>query len=122
MVSKLFSFFGGKIQLILIVGVISILTIGTFSLIRLGAIQSENKQLQKDIIAVTESFNEYKKNALTVEKIEEIKMNTIHTQNTIRETIRDVPVNAEDRPFITDPGLNDRVDIMRQYQEKYTSN
>lgn len=37
-------------------------------------------------------------------------------QGTVRETINEIPANEDDRPFVNNPGLLDRIDVMRDHQ------
>ncbi len=88
---------------------------------KVEAQRNEIENLSTQLTTLSTTFNEYKKNAVTVENINELKRQTTNTQYLVRDRIRDVPVKAEDRPFVADPGLLDRVDIMREHQTQYTS-
>jgi len=79
------------------------------------------ESLQVDLTQLNTNFDAYKSNVVTVDDIQSLQSTTVRTQYEVRERIRNVPVIAEDRPFIVDPGLLDRVDIMRTHQESYSS-
>lgn len=88
---------------------------------KVEAQRNEIENLSTQLTTLSATFDDYKKNAVTVENINELKRQTTNTQYLVRDRIRDVPVKAEDRPFVTDPGLLDRVDIMREHQAQYTT-
>jgi hypothetical protein len=37
-------------------------------------------------------------------------------QGRVRNTINEIPANEDDRPFVGNPGLLDRIDVMRDHQ------
>jgi hypothetical protein len=85
------------------------------------SLKAQNKALETQIEEVQTTLTQTTENLDRLDNIEQIVQGTTNTQTIIRERIRNVPVNEEDRPFVTDPGLLARVDIMRDYQESYKS-
>ncbi len=125
-------FFGGlvnkaKANITLILVVVAVIgVIGSVFLIYRAGVTSERngnriEKLQDDLSKMSDTFTEYKENAVTVDSIRDLQIKTTNTQVIVRDRIRDVPVKAEDRPFVDDPGLLDRASIMRDHQAQYTS-
>lgn len=128
----MFGFFTGlfghifkNIQLYLMLAVVAAVIGAGFFIYNTGAKveaqRGEIKELTTQLDKLNTTFEDYKKNAVTVENINELKRQTTNTQYVVKDRIRDVPVKAEDRPFVADPGLLDRVDIMREHQAQYTT-
>lgn len=122
---RVFSKAKANITLILIIiAVIGVLGSG-FLIYRAGVTTERNgnqiEKLQGELSEMNQSFTNYRANAVTVDSIRDLQLKTTNTQVIVRDRIRDVPVKAEDRPFVDDPGLLDRASIMRNYQAEYTS-
>lgn len=125
-------FFGGVISkikanitlILIILALVGIVGTGFF-IYRAGVTNERNgnqiERLQEDLSKMNQSFTDYKSNAVTVDSIRDLQLETTNTQVIVRDRIRDVPVKAEDRPFVDDPGLLDRASIMRNHQAEYTS-
>lgn len=84
---------------------------------------NENKSLKQDnadlSVAVQTLEDEVeltKENLGRVDTLQNEIARIRRNQGTIRENIDDIPANEDDRPFVNNPGLLDRVDIMRDYQ------
>lgn len=93
----------------------------TFQFIENKNLKAQNQALETRIEEVQTTLNQTQVNIQRLENIEQIVQGTTNTQTIIRERIRDVPVNEEDRPFVNDPGLLARASIMRDYQQSYQS-
>lgn len=125
-------FFGGVIGklkanmtlVLIVVTLIAVLGTGFF-IYRAGVTNERNSnqitQLEGQLTTLNTTFTDFKTNAVTVDSIRDLQIETTNTQVIVRDRIRDVPVKAEDRPFVDDPGLLDRASIMRDHQAGYTS-
>lgn len=85
------------------------------------SLKAENLNLKTEISQVKVDQKTTLDNVRRLDNLETAIANTRSTQTIIRERIQDVPVLGEDRPFVSDPALLDRADIMRDTQERYKS-
>ena len=86
-----------------------------------GRIKAENAQLEAQVETIQQENKDTKENLEKIDILQQQSSQIRNTQTIIRERIRDVPVNEEDRPFANNPGLLDRIDVMRDYQQSYRS-
>lgn len=110
--------------ILLVVAIIAVIVLG-FSIYQSGvnAEKSANQieDLKEEVAQSNANIENLKKNVVTVDDIQNLQQTTVRTQYEIRERVRNVPVLAEDRPFVADPGMLDRADIMRSHQESYAT-
>jgi hypothetical protein len=92
-----------------------------FQMIETNRLKIENQSLETRIESVQKENKDIRTNLDIVNTIQQQNSQVRDTQTIIRERIRDVPVYEEDRPFANNPGLLDRIDVMRDYQQSYRS-
>lgn len=86
------------------------------------SLKAKNEDIKGQLEHVQEEQQKTQENISRVDGIQSEMQRTRSSQSTVRERIREVPVKGEDRPFINDPGLLDRIDVMRNHQQSYRSN
>ena len=92
-----------------------------FQFFEVRRLRDANADMKTEITQLQTDQKELLKNVGRIDALELSIANTRSTQTIIRERVNNVPVLAEDRPFVNDPGMLDRADIMRDAQERYKS-
>lgn len=115
LLSNIVGFFTKNPMLLIIMAVAGWITFQNFQVDRL---KGENADLKEEVAQLAIDSEAVKKNLEAISIIQEEMAKTRSTQTVIRERIINVPVKAEDRPFVDDPGLLDRAGVMRDHQRQ----
>lgn len=110
------SWFMKNPMFLIIAAVASLIAFQNF---QISSLKSENSKAKNEIAQIKV---DQKATALNLDRIDLIQQQQSQTRNTqtiIRERIVNVPVKGIDRPFVDDPGLLDRADVMREHQRSY---
>ena len=84
---------------------------------------NENKSLKdknEDLAASVQTLqDEAETTKLNLGRIDDLQNEIARVRNNqgrVRNTINEIPANEDDRPFVDNPGLLDRIDVMRDHQ------
>ncbi len=91
----------------------------TYQFLENRHLKEANADFKAEISVVRQEVKDTQENLTRVDTIQSANAGTRNTQTIIRERIQNVPVASTDRPFVDDPGLLDRVDVMRDHQRSY---
>ncbi len=104
----------------LIAGIV-FLSFVTYQFFENRHLKEANADFKVEIAAVQKEVADTQQNLTRVDTIQSANAGVRNTQTIIRERIQNVPVASTDRPFVDDPGLLDRIDVMRDHQRAYGS-
>lgn len=84
--------------------------------VELDKTKGDLETAEKNYKTLRQDFNTYKGNVEVLDDIDKAKTKINQRQTSVKEAIRDVEVQNDDKFFARDPGLLDRARILREYQ------
>lgn len=80
-------------------------------------LKDENKEMAAAVQTLEEEAETTKENLGRIDDLQNEIARVRNNQGRIRNTINEIPANEDDRPFVDNPGLLDRIDVMRDHQQ-----
>jgi len=107
-----------QLPIIIVIGVLTYFVLDyTKTKANQATLTANYDTLSKAHKELNDTFEEFKGNQTNLNKSFGAKAALSQHQTKIRGEIGNVQVKGSDRPFVDDPGLRERVDRMRNYQE-----
>lgn len=79
-------------------------------------LKDENKEMAVAVQTLKDEALATQENLGRIDGLQNEIARVRRNQGTVRETINEIPANEDDRPFVSNPGLLDRIDVMRDHQ------
>jgi len=80
-------------------------------------LKDENKEMAAAVQTLEEEAATTKENLGRIDDLQNEIARVRNNQGRVRNTINEIPANEDDRPFVNNPGLLDRIDVMRDHQQ-----
>jgi len=80
-------------------------------------LKAENKEMAAAVQTLEDEAILTQENLGRIDDLQNEIARVRNNQGRIRNTINEIPANEDDRPFVDNPGLLDRIDVMRDHQQ-----
>lgn len=80
-------------------------------------LRDENKEMADAVQTLEQDAAITKENLGRIDDLQNEIAKVRRNQGRVRSNINEIPANENDRPFVDNPGLLDRIDVMRDYQQ-----
>lgn len=80
-------------------------------------LKAENKEMADAVQILEDEAETTKENLGRIDDLQNEIARVRNNQGRVRNTINEIPANEDDRPFVDNPGLLDRIDVMRDHQQ-----
>lgn len=81
------------------------------------SLKAENKEMADAVQILEDEAETTKENLGRIDDLQNEIARVRNNQGRVRNTINEIPANEDDRPFVDNPGLLDRIDVMRDHQQ-----
>lgn len=80
-------------------------------------LKDENKEMAAAVKTLEDEAIITQENLGRIDDLQNEIARVRNNQGRVRNTINEIPANEDDRPFVDNPGLLDRIDVMRDHQQ-----
>lgn len=80
------------------------------------SLKDKNEDLAASVQVLEDEAETTKLNLSRIDDLQNEIARVRRNQGRVRNTINEIPANEDDRPFVANPGLLDRIDVMRDHQ------
>ena len=81
------------------------------------SLKAENKEMADAVKILEDEAIITQENLGRIDDLQNEIARVRNNQGRVRNTINEIPANEDDRPFVDNPGLLDRIDVMRDHQQ-----
>ncbi len=81
------------------------------------SLKAENKEMAAAVKILEDEAIITQENLGRIDDLQNEIARVRNNQGRVRNTINEIPANEDDRPFVDNPGLLDRIDVMRDHQQ-----